>query len=167
MAKWTWGKELEHYASRLAMLGEKEAEVCGKTIYEMANIVADKVKDNLNGLHAISDVEGYKRYKKGERAELTYSEKKGLLDSFGISPLQDDNGFRNVKLGFDGYNNVHTRKYPRGQPNVMIARAVESGTSFRDKHPFMRPAINASKAACLKKAEETFNKEVEKIMKEK
>lgn len=164
MAKLIWGKELEKYASRLAKLGEKEAEVCGKTIYEMANIAADEVKNKLNGLHAISDAEGIKRYKKGERAQLTYKAKQGLIDSFGISRLQDDGGFRNVKLGFDGYNTVKTKAYPKGQPNILIAGSVESGTSFMDKQPFMRPAIKAAKSKCLKKAQETFDKEVKKIM---
>lgn len=164
MAKLKWGKELEKYASWLAMLGEKEAEVCGKTIYEMANIAADEVKNKLNGLHAISDAEGIKRYKKGERAELTYKAKQGLIDSFGISRLQNDGGFRNVKLGFDGYNTVRTEAYPKGQPNILIARSVESGTYFMDKQPFMRPAIKAAKSKCLKKAQETFDKEVKKIM---
>lgn len=164
MAKLIWGKELEKYASWLAMLGEKEAEVCGKTIYEMANIAANEVKNELNGLHAISDAEGIKRYKKGERAELTYKAKQGLIDSFGISRLQNDGGFRNVKLGFDGYNTVRTEAYPKGQPNILIARSVESGTYFMDKQPFMRPAIKAAKSKCLKKAQETFDKEVKKIM---
>ena len=164
MAKFVWGRELQNYASRLAKLGEKEAKVCGKTIYEMANIAADEVKNKLKGLHAISDAEGIKRYRKGERAQLTYKAKQGLIDSFGISRLQDDGGFRNVKLGFDGYNTVKTKTYPKGQPNILIARSVESGTSFMDKQPFMRPALKAAKSKCLKKAEETFEEEVKKIM---
>lgn len=166
MAKLLWGKELKNYASRIATLAEKEAEICGETIYEMAGIVADKIKSNIEGLHAISDAEGLKRYKQGKKAQLTYSEKKGLIESFGISPLQNEGGFRNVKLGFDGYNNVQTKKYPKGQPNVLIARSVESGTSVRDKQPFVRPAIRSSKAACLKKAQETFDNELKTIMKE-
>lgn len=71
----------------------------------------------------------------------------------------------NVKLGFDGYNTVKTNSYPNGQPNVMIARAIESGSSIRDKHPFVRPAVNAAKKECLKKAEEVVNEEISKIMK--
>lgn len=164
MAKFIWGRDLVDYASHLARLGENEAKVCGKTIYEMANIAADEVKNRLKGLHAISDAEGIKRYKKGERAELTYKAKQGLIDSFGISHLQNDGGFRNVKLGFDGYNTAKTKTYPKGQPNILIARSVESGTYFMDKQPFMRPAIKAAKSKCLKKAQETFDKEVKKIM---
>ena len=165
MAKMIWKKELEHYASRILKLGEATAEIMGKTIYEMAAIVADKISENIDAMPYISDAEGLKRYANGEKAKLTYSEKKGLQESFGVSRLDDDGGFKNVKLGFDGYNDVKTKKYPDGQPNVMIARSIESGSSIRDKHPFVRPAVNAAKKECLKKAEEVVNEEIQKIMK--
>ena len=63
--------------------------------------------------------------------------------------MQNDNGFLNVKIGFDGYNNVRTRTYPKGQPNALIARATESGSSVRKKTPFIRPAVNASKKQAI------------------
>lgn len=164
MARIKWGKELENYASRIAKLGSYSGEICGKAVYEMAGIVADKIRDNLKSIHYISDSEGMKRYSNGQKAELTYSEKKGLLESLGISPLENDKGYLNVKIGFDGYNDVQTRKYPNGQPNVMIARSVESGSSVRDKHPFVRPAVNAAKAEALKACEKVIDEETKKIM---
>ena len=78
-------------------------------------------------------------------SRLSDKEKQGLLDGFGVSPMQDDGGYINVKLGFDGYNGVKTKKYPKGQPNALIARVTESGSSYREKTPFIRPAVNASK----------------------
>lgn len=165
MAKMIYKKELENYASRIAKIGEGTARICGRTVYEMANIVADKVRENIDAMHYISDVEGLKRYANKEKAELTYSEKKGLQEGFGVSKMQNDGGYMNVKLGFDGYNSVKTRKYPKGQPNVMIARAIESGSSVRDKNPFVRRAVNEAKKECLKKADEVIEEEISKIMK--
>ena len=46
----------------------------------------------------------------------------------------------------------------------MIARAVESGTTFSDKIPFVRPAVNASKARAEKAMVETLDEEINKIM---
>ena len=165
MAKIIWGKELEHYASRIARIGENAAAMCGKTVYEMAGIVADKIAANIDAMPYVSDAEGLKRYTQKGKADLTYSEKKGLQESLGISKMQDDGGYRNVKIGFDGYNDVKTRKYPNGQPNVMIARAIESGSSVRDKKPFVRPAVNAAKSECLKRAQEIITEEINKIKK--
>lgn len=164
MAKMIYKKELEDFASRIATVGEATAKICGKTVYEMAKIVADKVRENIDGMHYISDAEGIRRYLNDEKTELTYSEKKGLQESFGVSQMQNDNGYLNVKLGFDGYNSVKTQTYPDGQPNVMIARAIESGSPYRDKNPFVRRAVNAAKSECMKKANEVFNEEVQKIM---
>lgn len=165
MAKIRWEKQLEHYASQVAKLGNRSGEICGKATYEMAAIVADKIRKNLDGLHAEPDTEGLAAWKEKRKAQLTYSEKKGLQNSLGISKLEYDRGYYNVKIGFDGYNSVKTRKYPKGQPNVLIARAVESGSSVRDKQPFVRPAVNAARAEALKACERVVDREIKKIMK--
>lgn len=60
----------------------------------------------------------------------------------------------NVKLGFDGYNGMKTKKYPKGQPNVLLARSIESGSSIAKKRPFVAPAVRKTKKA----AEETMAK---------
>lgn len=164
MAKFIWGKQLENYASRIAALGSRSGEICGKAVYEMAGIVADKIRSNLESIHAEPDTEGLAAWKEQRKAKLTYSEKQGLLNGLGISSLEDDNGYQNVKIGFDGYNSVKTRKYPKGQPNVLIARALESGSSVRDKQPFVRPAVNAARAEALKACEKIIDEEVQKIM---
>ena len=91
-------------------------------------------------------------------------QKRGLIDGFGISGLQNDNGFHNVKLGFDGYNATKTEDYPNGQPNQLVARGVESGTSWKQKKPFIRPAINASRKEAEKKMAEVIDEEIQKLM---
>ena len=70
MARIKWGKELENYASRIAKLGSYSGEICGKAVYDMAGIVADKIRDNLKSIHYISDSEGMKMYSICQNAEL-------------------------------------------------------------------------------------------------
>ena len=79
--------------------------------------------------------------------------------------MRDDNGFINVKLGFDGYNATRTKKYPRGQPNVLIARSVNSGTTFRKKTKFVDKAVNSAKKAAEAAMDAACSREIEKIMK--
>jgi hypothetical protein len=69
-----------------------------------------------------------------------------------------------VKLGFAGYNSTITDKYPNGQPNSMIARSLQSGTSFRARIPFVDNAVSAKKSACEQKMIETFDKVLAKEM---
>lgn len=144
MAKWIVGNGLNSYIEYLQKINAVTDEVIGEAVYEMAKVVADKVRDNIQALPTVSNEANIATYKKGY-SRLSDKEKQGLLDGFGISPLQEDFGFVNVKLGFDGYNSVKTKKYPQGQPNALIARVTESGSSYREKTPFMRPAVNASK----------------------
>jgi hypothetical protein len=144
MAKWIVGNGLNSYIEYLQKINAVTDEVIGEAVYEMAKVVADSVRASIQALPTVSNEANIATYKKGY-SRLSDKEKQGLLDGFGISPLQEDSGFVNVKLGFDGYNSVKTKKYPQGQPNALIARVTESGSSYREKTPFMRPAVNASK----------------------
>lgn len=135
--------------------------VIGKTVYAGAAVVADAVKDAIRALPV-----GSGHAAQGELVDtVTLPQKEGLLDGFGISKMRDDNGFVNVKLGFDGYNSVKTKKYPNGQPNALIARAVNSGTSFRKKTRFVDKAVNASKKTAEAAMDAACSREIEKIMK--
>ena len=87
-------------------------------------------------------------------------EKKGLQKGFGITKMLEEDGYYHVKLGFDGYNDIKTKKYPKGQPNVLIARAIESGSSIRDKRPFVRPATNKSRKSAEKRAQTIIDDEI-------
>lgn len=132
--------------------------VIGKTVYAGADVVANSVRSAIQSLP-----EG----KEGDAGlgAVTAAQKRGLLEGFGISKMRDDNGFVNVKLGFDGYNSVKTKKYPNGQPNALIARAVNSGTSFRKKTRFVDKAVNASKKTAEAAMDAACSLEIEKIMK--
>lgn len=165
MAKLTWknDKTLEAYAKELGALAKNQA-LFGKAIYAMADIVADAVRENIDGLRAVPDEVGLKRWKAGKKKILLESEKKGLQDGFGISTMQKTDGYYNVKLGFDGYDSLKTDKYPNGHPVVMIARSLDSGTSFMEKQPFVRNAVNRSKKPAIKKCGEIVDEEIKKQM---
>lgn len=144
MAKWIVGKGLDSYISYLQKIDAVTDEAIGEAVYEMAKVVADSVRSGIQALPTVSNQANIATYKKGY-SRLSDEEKQGLLDGFGVSPMQDDNGYFNVKLGFDGYNSVKTKKYPQGQPNALEAQVTESGSSYREKTPFIRPAVKAAR----------------------
>lgn len=155
-------KGLEEYRLKLQQLSAlSEERVLGPAVYDGAEVAADMVRQELQSVPT-DERWGTPDYPK---AGPSREEKDGLLDSFGITPIRNDNGFVNVKLGFDGYQGKPTRKYPRGKPNQMLARSVENGTSFMRPTAFMKSAIRKArkraKAAMAKRAAE----EIEKIMK--
>lgn len=133
-------------------------DVIGKTVYAGAAVMADAVRATIQALPEGKESEAV-------FGVITPAQKRGLLEGFGISRIEDDDGFVNVKLGFDGYNSVKTRKYPNGQPNALIARAVNSGTTFRKKTRFVDKAVSTSKKAAEAAMDAACNREIEKNMK--
>lgn len=156
-------KGLEEYARYLQKIQKNTPEILGKGVYEMAGVVADQVKSNIEALPAVNDLYNIRAYREGKKSKLSKKQKQGLINGFGISTMEKDNGYLNVKLGFDGYNDVITKKYPKGQPNVLVARSIESGTSYMDKTPFMRPAVSAAEKKAIEKCKITIDKEIAKI----
>lgn len=161
MAKITF-PGLNDYELMISRLSKGVDDIAGKAIYAGAGIVADAIKENIKDLPI---VRGYGTKENPLPGGVTAPQKAGLINGLGISPMQNDAGFLNVKIGFDGYNATKTDKYPQGQPNQLVARGVESGTSWKEKKPFIRPAINASKSRAEAEMARILDQEIEKVMK--
>lgn len=160
MAKLTIGKGLDEYIEKLGNLEFSAPEAMGKAIYEGARVVADATRAALQAL-PVDTGKGNASRLRGVNAV----EKQGLIEGFGVSKAQDDGGYFNVKLGVEGYNSSRTKKYPRGHPNLMIARSLEKGTSFMRKNPVFSRTARAKKAEAEKVMQETLDREIEKTMK--
>ena len=155
--------KLRDYELMLGKIGDASKDICGAAIYEGAKIIADEVKSNLNALNTTTDELAMLKAKKGEPTYITQRAKEGLIKSFGVTPMsQDDSGIYNVKLGFDGYNDVKTKKWPKGQPNQLIARACESGSSAMIKQPFFREAVQKTKKKAESRMAEVLDEKIKK-----
>ena len=169
MAKMQVGSGLDQYIAELNKLAINTSEVLGKSSYVGADIVADEVRKNIDKIPVSNSS------RRGTQSDpidtITSAQKTGLLDGFGIAPLKKTDGISNVKLGFNGYNSQVSdvskrRKWTNTrQANQMIARAVEGGTSFRKKHPFVAPAVRATRKKAEDAMGEQLDKEIEKAMK--
>jgi len=134
-------------------------QVIGKMVYNGASIVADAVRDEIERLPT-SQHKGKRWFgRPGHLARGPSEEqKKGLLASLGVSPMRDDNGFLNVSIGFDGYNQVRTRRWPNGEPNQMVARSVARGTSFMEANPFFKASVEKTRTKAKRAMKETAEK---------
>ena len=127
----------EDYELMLSKLATNSGEIAKKALGEGACIIADEIRKNLVGV-------------------LSDNATGQLLDSFGISKVRDYEGVWKCSVGFDGYDD-------KGVANQLKARALESGTSTRRAHPFVRPAIRAKKAAAEQRMNEVIAEEIQKI----
>lgn len=116
------------------------------------DIIAEEMKAQINAL-PIDHGRGTENHK---LAGVTNTQKRGLLEGLGTTPIETVGGMTYQKIGFGGYNE-------NGQANQMIARWVESGTSHQTKVAFVRKALNRSKQRAQERAEELARKKVKEI----
>ena len=139
-------KDGSEYMAKLEKLERSTREkVIAPAIYNAADIVANEIRDQLRKVPTDERWGTNSNPLNGPNKQ----QKKGLYDSLGIASLQDDGGFLNVKIGFDGYNKIKTKRWPQGQPNQMVARSVERGTSFMQGNPFVKRAVSRAKNEAL------------------
>lgn len=148
----------------LALISKLEAasrdQICGSAIYGAAEIVTDAIREELRKVPTDERYGDSQNPTNGPRK----AQKAGLYESLGIAPMRDDNGFLNVKVGFDGYNAIETAQYPHGQPNQLVARSVERGTYFMKENEFVKPAMRKAQRPAKTKMKETVDEEIKKIM---
>lgn len=138
------------YLKKLNEIEGKSKEIAKTAVYDGADIVTDQIRTNID---TINNIHGY--------------QKQDLKDSLGIAPMVIEiGGGINTKVGWDGYGSVPTEKYPKGLPNQLLARSVESGTSFRSKTPFVRRAVNKTKKPAIQAMQDRIDEEMKKIMEE-
>lgn len=134
--------------------------VIGKSIYPAGKHMGNAIKKSLKN---IKEDSGSHRH--GLRKGPTSAQKKALIESYGIAKMHAGSNGYNVKIGFDGYNGIVTKKYPKGQPNAMIARSVNSGTSFMEAQPFMDATVAKETDATVEIIKDRFENEMQKLWK--
>lgn len=135
---------LDEFSRQLEALGAAADGIAKHAVYEGAAVGRAAIAAEIRALP-----EERSRYIRPDSARklnvVTPEEKADLLDHLGFSRIETANGKTTVSVSFDGYSaRTATKKYPRGVPVVLVARSIESGSSVRNKHPFVRNAIRKS-----------------------
>lgn len=155
---------LDEYIVKLRDLAtpKQQKKIFGSALYAGAGVLADAIRAEIQTIPTVTGVYGTPENKIDG---ITPTQKKGLLDGFGISPMRVKRDVYDVHIGFDGYNGTRTKKHPNGQPNMLIARSVAAGTSFRRPHPFVEPAIRRALPAAEAAMQKALDEQIEQLMK--
>lgn len=154
------GEDFLFKLSQIELLTREE--IIGGALYAGAAILTDSVRAELKKIPTDESWGTVEHPTNGPKA----IQKEGIAQSLGIAKMQDDgNGFYNVKIGFDGYNRVTTKRWPQGQPNQMVARSVESGTTWMKKNPFVKRAAQRSRNQAKVAMKQHITQSIKKIMK--
>lgn len=155
---------MDAYIKQLQDIAGGSADVCKAAVYAGAESVANEIKAEMLKLKTTSEELALRAYGKKEPSYLTLRQKKGLIESFGLPKIREDMGVYDTKAGFDGYNEVKTKRWPNGQPNVLVARSVNNGSSAMIKQPFIRRAVARIRKPAIDAMDKAANKKTKEIM---
>lgn len=136
-------------------------DIMEKALKEGIGIVTDEMRREISSIQTANSEHpssNGKRYP-------SKKEVKGLLDSLGYTPTKLKGTKFDVKAGFDGYNNVITKKYPLGHANQMIANSINKGTSFMKAQPFINRTKKKSQQQAVDTIERIILEEISKLSK--
>lgn len=131
--------QLDRFKRKISSIFEyyEKEKIAARACYAGAGVAADALRAAVEGLSRISDFEAINAHRRGQKCLISVTQKIGLQNGLGISPMRYEKLSVNVKVGFDGYNDVLSDRWPVGQPNRMIAACCEHGASFMIPQPFI------------------------------
>lgn len=155
-------KEFDEYQKKLEELFKDTESLIKDAVYDGGKVVADEIKAGLKAI----PIDNRTGTPENPLDGVTRQQKADLINGFGLAPMENKGGYINTKAGMDGYGSIPTKKYPNGLPNAMLMRSLESGTSFRKKHPVFRKAVNKARKRAVKAMEEKIDKAIKNRMEE-
>lgn len=134
-------------------------EIFEESLRDGGGVVTDIMRAEVSALKTgdvYSDGKQKKRYARPKEVQ-------GLLDSLGYTPVHNDNDKFDIKSGFDGYNSIVTKKYPKGHANQMVANAINKGTSFMQAQPFINKTRRKAQSDAVDAIEKRLDLEIRKL----
>ena len=151
---------MDKITEMLVKAEQKAPGIAALALYDGAGIVADAVSAGARGVSTKTF-----RYAQGWQRDPSPEEKGALVSAgaAGIAKFQKTGNEVNTSIGYNrsGYVTINGKS----KPAAMIANAINSGTSFMRKQPFIRTAISQSKGAATGAIEGKISELVENILK--
>ena len=147
-------------SEQLTQLGEKAGSVASQGLYEGAGIMAKEITSEAENIRTAPF-----HYAVFVTREPSPEEKAAVLEAgVGIAKFEKNGSEVNTSVGYRnaGYTTINGKVKPIPQ----IVNAINSGTSFMQKQPFVRKAATSgakkAEAAITKMIEQKFNEIIKK-----
>ena len=148
----------DELSNMLAKLGNEAENIASLALYEGAAVVANAMKSGAKSIRAAPFKWGTKVHPR-----LPSLIEKAAVSNIGISRFRHEGGAEvNTMVGVpEGYVNINGK----AKAVKLLARSINSGTSFMNKQPVFRKAISSSRGAAqgamVSKAEELIDQIIE------
>ena len=152
---------MEEISETLTKLGEKAPGVAARALYEGAGIMAREINQKADQIRTSPF-----RYAANGQTRLPSPEEKEIVKqaAAGIAKFDKNGTEVNTSVGFR--NAGYAELAGKTVPVPKIVNAINSGTSFMPKQPFVRQAAKTGAAKAMKAMRESIDKDFEEITKE-
>lgn len=151
----------EEFSALLNLAADKAVTVAKVAVFAGIGVLADAIKAEIRDL---PEQAGY--VEEGQKRNVISPWSKAIMEQrLGISRIESTSDGANAVVSLAGYNGRPTEKYPNGVPIPMIARSIESGSSVREKNPFIRRAYNKAKTQAQQKAIDAGQQKLNELIK--
>lgn len=149
---------VEDLIQKMDKIGEKGRDCASLALYEGARVTADAVGSAVQGIatEPFKYAAGGKKRKPSPEEKAVLAGAKHGVAKFrkGITKVDTSVGYQN-----SGYGEINGKTVPV----PLIANAINSGTSFMQKQPFIRKAFSQSKGAAQAAIENKLREELDKL----
>ena len=139
----------------LSEMGEKAPAIAAQALYDGAGIMAAEVNKGVKSIRTAPF-----HYAAGGETRLPSPEEKAVVEQAAAGIAKFDKGGTEVNTSVGFRNAGYAEIAGKTVPIPKIVNAINSGTSFMQKQPFVRKAANAGSsramAAMKAKIEEAF-----------
>ena len=151
---------MDRITEMLETAGDKATGIAALALYEGAGVVADAISAGARGISTKPF-----RYAVGWQRDPSPEEKEAIVSAgaAGIAKFQKTGNGVNTSVGYNrsGYATINGKT----KPIPVIVNAINSGTSFLKKQPFIRKALSQTQAKAAGAIEAKVSELVEGILK--
>ena len=149
---------LDQLMNKFNELDQKALGIAAQGLYEGAGVVADAVSGAVQGIAT----EPF-RYAKGGQTRKPSPEEKAIVDGAkkGVAKFRKNGVSVQTSVGMQ--NAGYAKLGNKIKPIPQIANAINSGTSFMQKQPFMRKAFSKSQGAAEAAIENKIKELIDEI----
>ena len=150
---------VEEIKKMLDTLGQNAQHSAAKALYNGAGIMADEMEKQAGSIKTAPF-----HYAVFIQREPSPEEKAVVQGAVGIAKFRKDGNNVQTSVGYgnSGYAEIAGKK----KPIPLIANAINSGTSFMRKQPFVRKAVNRASSRASAAIKESIEKDVDTITKQ-
>ena len=151
---------LTEFSGLLDKLGDSAQSVASQALYEGAGMMAEAINKGAEGIKT----EPFHYAREGTR--LPSPEEKAIVEAASAGIAKFDKGADSVDTAIGFRNAGYAMLGNKEKPIPQIVNAINSGTSFMQKQPFVRSASTKARTKVLTAMKEKIESSFDAITKE-